>query len=101
MPPESTQPPPLTASYTSPDNQPFRITKSLDTPPPASSAHRLAALRKAVTETQQLINQELTARMEQDKLRGSAAGPAGARASSLAADEDKEEENYGEEVQGE
>ncbi|KAG6005872.1 hypothetical protein E4U54_000270 [Claviceps lovelessii] len=92
----------LTAAYTSPDNKPFTLTKPLD-PLPASASTQdkttyLKALRDAVSETQQQINKELTARMEQDSARGSAAGQ---QAQTVSADEYKEEENYGEEVQEE
>ncbi|GAB0131983.1 hypothetical protein EsDP_00000434 [Epichloe bromicola] len=90
----------LTAAYTSPDNEDFTVTKSLDTPPSASGQDKaayLGAVRKAVTETQEQINRELTSRMEEDKTRDSGAG----LAATLGVDEDKEEENYGEEVQEE
>ncbi|QPG93732.1 hypothetical protein C2857_002119 [Epichloe festucae Fl1] len=93
----------LTAAYTSPDNEDFTVTKSLDTPTPPSASGQdkaayLGAVRKAVTETQEQINQELTSRMEEDnKIRGSGAG----LSATLGVDEDKEEENYGEEVQEE
>lgn len=90
----------LTAAYTSPHNQDFTVTKSLDTPPSASGQDKaayLGAVRKAVTETQEQINQELTSRMEEDKTRGSGTG----LVAKLGVDEDKEEENYGEEVQEE
>ncbi|KAG5978487.1 hypothetical protein E4U55_006165 [Claviceps digitariae] len=101
MSPESKQPS-LVAAYTSPDNKPFTITKSIDPLPPSASTQDkttyLEALRNAVSETQQQINKDLTARMEQDTARGSTTGQKAAR---LGADEDKEEENYGEEVQEE
>ncbi|KAG5969006.1 hypothetical protein E4U57_002445 [Claviceps arundinis] len=82
----------LIATYSSPDNKHFTVTKSLDSPPSASPQDKtmyLEALRKAVTETQEQINKELTARMEEDVARGTATA------------QDKEEENYGEEVQEE
>ncbi|KAG6003828.1 hypothetical protein E4U43_000853 [Claviceps pusilla] len=92
----------LTAAYTSPDNKTFTLTKPLDHLPASPSTQDkttyLRALRDAVSETQQQINKELTARMEEDSARGSAAGQ---QARSLSADEHREEENYGEEVQGE
>ncbi|CCE27380.1 hypothetical protein E4U35_007166 [Claviceps purpurea] len=82
----------LVATYSSPDNKHFTVTKTLDSPPSASPEDKttyLEALRKAVTETQEQINKELTARMEEDVARGTATA------------QDKEEENYGEEVQEE
>ncbi|OAA44318.1 EKC/KEOPS complex, subunit Gon7 [Metarhizium rileyi] len=92
----------LTASYTSPENAHFTITEHIPAPPSASvqdRTHYLDALRKAVTETQERINKELTMRMEEDKAREAASsGGAPAR---LGTEEDKEEEFYGEEVQDE
>jgi hypothetical protein len=93
----------LTATYKSPDNQDFAITKDIPTPPSDSVQGKttyLEALRKAVTETQEQINKELTTRMEEDKARGAAAAGE-IVAANLGTDEDKEEENYGEEVQEE
>ncbi|KAF5133732.1 uncharacterized protein G6M90_00g008360 [Metarhizium brunneum] len=92
----------LTASYKSPENEHFTITESIPTSPSTSvqdKTHFLEALRKAVTDTQEQINKELTARMEEDKAREAASGAT--IAARLGADEDKEEENYGEEVQEE
>lgn len=80
---------PLTASYSSPTNAPFTLTQLL--PSPTDKTAYLAALRKATSEIQENINKELTSRMEQDKTL--ADGP-----SKAAADEAKEEDNYGEEV---
>ncbi|KAH7259742.1 uncharacterized protein BKA55DRAFT_688031 [Fusarium redolens] len=68
--------PTLTADYTSPETS------------TADKSSYLKTLRASVANTQATINQELTARMEQDKARDAAA-------------EAKEEENYGEEVQEE
>ncbi|KAG5922158.1 hypothetical protein E4U61_005640 [Claviceps capensis] len=82
----------LVATYSSPDNKHFTVAKTLDSPPSTSPQDKttyLEALRKAVTETQEQINKELTARMEEDVARGTATA------------QDKEEENYGEEVQEE
>lgn len=87
----------LSATYTSPTNEPFSASHAIPNPPSSSVADKaayLGALRAAVTATQDTVNKELTERMEQDKARGTVAVAA-------AADEDKEEENYGEEVQGE
>lgn len=90
------------ATYTSPDNEHFTITKNIPAPPSSSVQDKtqyLEALRRAVAETQDQVNKELTARMEEDKARETPAG--GSAAAKLGADEDKEEENYGEEVQEE
>ncbi|CAM1509358.1 Fc.00g030970.m01.CDS01 [Cosmosporella sp. VM-42] len=83
--------PSLTASYTSGISAPFNISHSLTAPPSSSIADKtkyLASLRAAITATQDEVNKELTARMEEDKLRDAKTG----------VDEAKEEENYGEEV---
>ncbi|PTB61790.1 hypothetical protein BBK36DRAFT_1163635 [Trichoderma citrinoviride] len=91
----------LTTSYTSPTNAPFAIAESIPAPPPtasldaASKSKYLAALRASVASAQDKINQELTARMKEDKKREEAAGL------KHPVDDEKEEENYGEEVQGE
>lgn len=93
----------LTAAYKSPDNGRFTIEKHIPAPPSISSQDKskyLEALRKAVTETQEQVNKELTARMEEDKAR-EATSNGGGVAAKLGTDEDKEEENYGEEVQEE
>ncbi|KAM0515054.1 hypothetical protein ACHAPE_006377 [Trichoderma viride] len=88
--------PALTASYSSPSSAPFSISKSIPAPPtpldPAGKSTYLESLRASVAAAQDQINKELTTRMEEDKAREG--GPA-------AVDEDKEEENYGEEVQEE
>ncbi|PTB41243.1 uncharacterized protein TrAFT101_010136 [Trichoderma asperellum] len=87
--------PALTASYSSPASAPFSITKSITAPPtpldPAGKSKYLESLRASVAAAQDQINKELTTRMEEDKAREGAA----------AVDEEKEEENYGEEVQEE
>lgn len=93
----------LTASYESPENESFTITKTIASAPPLSSVEEktryLEKLRQAVTESQERINKELTLRMEQDNARASSAH--GKSAANLATDEDREEENYGEEAQEE
>lgn len=92
----------LTASYTSPTNAPFTTSNAL--PAPASGTTNptvpdktkyLSELRAATAVMQEQINKELTQRMDEDN-----------KASSVAkngklADDAKEEENYGEEVQEE
>lgn len=87
----------LTVAYSSPASQPFSFTKSLDGPATDRVEARteyLKALRSATLAAQDEINKELTARMEEDKARD-------AQGSQGAADDAKEEENYGEEVQEE
>lgn len=95
--------PSLTAKYTSPTNEAFSIDKPLPTTPPsadvAAKTEYLSALRAAVTSTQDQVNKELTARMEEDKARAAPSDAAAAKKAGV--DEDKEEENYGEEVQEE
>ncbi|KAK3943558.1 hypothetical protein QBC46DRAFT_377392 [Diplogelasinospora grovesii] len=91
------------AAYSSPTNEPFSATKSLPLPAPVPSASAgdeaerkskyLNSLRKAVLDVQEEVNKELTARMEEDKAR-----EASVNGKPVAVDEDKEEENYGEEV---
>lgn len=94
------QAPKLIATYTSPDNKSFTLNQDLPAlPKPQDLTEKtnfLAALRESITNTQQGINKELTARMEEDKAREAAGGRAVADV-----DEDKEEENYGEELQEE
>lgn len=84
----------LTAEYSSPTNEAFSVSKPLpslaDTTD--SKTQYLSALREAVSQTQDSINKELTARMEEDKAK------AGGVTSTV---DEKEEENYGEEVQEE
>jgi hypothetical protein len=84
----------LTASYSGPGELPWESTQELQGPATDSVEDRtayLASLREATTSLQGAINQHLTARMEEDKVKeGSAKN---------AVDDAKEEENYGEEVQ--
>ncbi|KAB5528133.1 hypothetical protein GE09DRAFT_414540 [Coniochaeta sp. 2T2.1] len=85
----------LTATYTSDANEPFSFSQSFAAPDASNVEQRskyLGDLRAAVVDTQEKINKELTARMEEDKARD-ATGPKIADV-----DEAKEEENYGEEV---
>ena len=81
--------PTLTADYSSPESEPFKVSHQLpaisSTASTTDKASFLEALRASIADTQATINQELTTRMEQDKARDAAA-------------EAKEEENYGEEV---
>ncbi|KND92687.1 hypothetical protein TOPH_02720 [Tolypocladium ophioglossoides CBS 100239] len=86
----------LTAEYTSPTNEPFSVAARIPSAPSSSVADKttyLATLSIAIGGTQDSINEVLTQRMDEDKVRDGAAKPA--------VDEDKEEENYGEEVQDE
>ncbi|KAJ2956211.1 hypothetical protein NQ176_g11336 [Zarea fungicola] len=95
----------LTAKYTSPTNEAFAIDTTLPsaTAPSKSTSTTtektgyLGTLRAAVTQAQATINKELTVRMDEDRARDA---PTGASVGT-AVDEDKEEENYGEEVQEE
>ncbi|KAF5001433.1 hypothetical protein ACHAPU_001772 [Fusarium lateritium] len=84
--------PTLTADYASPESEPFKVSHTLpaitSSASTADKSSYLKALRASIADTQATINQELTARMEQDKARDAAV-------------EAKEEENYGEEVQEE
>jgi hypothetical protein len=84
--------PTLTAEYVSPVSEQFRVSHTLpaisSTASTSDKSSYLNTLRASIADTQATINQELTARMEQDKARDAAA-------------EAKEEENYGEEVQEE
>lgn len=85
----------LTATYSSPTNEPFVAAEDLQAPAAEALEDKtryLRDLRKATLAAQEQINKELTQRMEEDK-----AKEAG-KASKKEADEDKEEENYGEEV---
>lgn len=89
----------LTATYTSPANEPFTVAETIPAPLSASVADKtqyLQALRQAVDDTQARINRELTARMQEDKSRDATASKQGAAKPDV--DEDKEEENYGEEI---
>lgn len=87
----------FSASYQSPTNEPFSFSTSF----PLSNAENvdertayLRHLREAVADIQDKVNKELTARMEEDKVREATA--AGKKVADV--DETKEEENYGEEV---
>ncbi|KIL88895.1 hypothetical protein FAVG1_08145 [Fusarium avenaceum] len=84
--------PTLTADYASSVSEAFKVSHTLpaisSTASTSDKSSYLEALRASIADTQATINQELTARMEQDKARDAAA-------------EAKEEENYGEEVQEE
>ena len=85
----------VTAEYKSPTNEDFTSNKTIPALASDSLAEKtknLEALRTAVTETQQFVNEQLTARMAEDNK---------ARDDAAAAEEEKEEENYGEEVQEE
>ncbi|KAL1865143.1 hypothetical protein Daus18300_007269 [Diaporthe australafricana] len=92
----------LTGTYSSPTNAPFTTTHELQAPPSGTAnptvpdkTKYLSDLRKAAAAMQDQVNKELTQRMEEDKARE--AGKNG----KPAADDAKEEENYGEEVQEE
>lgn len=88
----------LTASYKSPSNAVFAHAQKLLAPKSTTTADRttyLSVLRKATADLQARINSELTQRMDEDKLRASAAA---AGQTTIIVDESKEEENYGEEA---
>jgi hypothetical protein len=90
----------LTASYSSPFNIPFTFTQKLPNPATSAPTDRVAylsKLRAATAELQKTINEELTQRMEEDKLRAADVTTEAGRKSDIV-DEGKEEENYGEEV---
>jgi hypothetical protein len=83
----------FSATYSSPQNEHFSISKNIQAPRDdgvESKTRYLNDLRKAVVATQAEVNKELTARMEEDKAREGST-------TKSAADEEKEEENYGEE----
>lgn len=89
----------LSATYSSNTNAPFTVglplTAPRDSATVASKTKYLSELRQSVISMQGQINRELTARMEEDKARdASAAAATGAKV----VDDEKEEENYGEEV---
>lgn len=91
----------LSATYKSPANQDFSYSEPVATPPSDSVENRtkyLKDLRQAVVQTQEQVNKELTARMEEDNARATAAGTPGGKPVVAGVDEAKEEENYGEEV---
>ncbi|KAI9643061.1 hypothetical protein NHQ30_008796 [Ciborinia camelliae] len=90
----------LSATYSSPNSEKFEHVHKL---PMATSGKvsdktaYLGALRKATVDMQERINKELTARMEEDKVRE--AGDAnGSKVNGGVIDEAKEEDNYGEEI---
>ncbi|KAI9155347.1 EKC/KEOPS complex, subunit Gon7 [Paramyrothecium foliicola] len=90
----------LTVNYTSPTNESFNVAHSIPAPSSETVQDKtqyLVTLRNAVTATQDEVNKELTKRMEEDKARDASSKPGIAKN----IDEDKEEENYGEEVQEE
>lgn len=85
----------LEGVYSSPDNDAFATTRTLQKPASGSVLDKteyLQKLRAAIASTQDEVNKELTLRMEEDKTRLATAG------GSKAVDDAKEEENYGEEV---
>jgi hypothetical protein len=91
----------LSVTYKSPANEDFSNSVPLATPPSDSVENRtkyLKDLRQAVVQTQEQVNKELTARMEEDNARATAAGTPGGNSAVAGVDEVKEEENYGEEV---
>ncbi|PVH83847.1 Gon7-domain-containing protein [Cadophora sp. DSE1049] len=94
--------PALTATYTSPTNVPFTHSTPLPSLSSTSSTgtaqktQYLSTLRQATSQMQEVINKELTARMEEDNAR--AAEGANGKGKVKGVDENKEEENYGEEV---
>ncbi|KAL2155379.1 hypothetical protein VTH82DRAFT_120 [Thermothelomyces myriococcoides] len=98
----ATQQPALSATYTSATNEGFDvcipITAPVDSTTVEAKAKYLSELRQSVISLQDRVNKELTARMEEDKAQeASSAAGSGAKA----VDDEKEEENYGEEVQEE
>ncbi|KXX80687.1 EKC/KEOPS complex subunit GON7 [Madurella mycetomatis] len=93
---------PLSATYTSTTNPPFIISLPLTAPAVSTTVESktkyLAALRQSAISLQEQVNRELTARMEEDKVRDASATTA---AGANVVDDEKEEENYGEDVQEE
>lgn len=91
----------LLATYSSPNNEKFEHVHKLPTPPASDKVNErtayLGALRKATGEMQERVNKELTARMEEDKVR-EAESADGSKVHGGVIDEAKEEDNYGEEV---
>lgn len=84
----------FSATYQSATNEPFSFSETFPVPDAKDVEKRtsyLASLRAAVVDTQDKINKELTARMDEDKARDGT----GPRIPEM--DEAKEEENYGEE----
>ncbi|CAD6448823.1 7b8ea994-7fbd-4e87-9ee2-35db97a2cd27-CDS [Sclerotinia trifoliorum] len=90
----------LSATYSSPNNETFEHVHKLPTLTPDKVSDRtsyLGALRKATVDMQERINKELTARMEEDKVRETG-NANGSKVDGGVIDEAKEEDNYGEEV---
>lgn len=90
----------LSATYNSPTNASFTHTTWLPTPATTASEDRttyLSTLKSAVAELQDKINTDLTTRMEEDIAREAAANGS-LTSMSKGVDENKEEDNYGEEV---
>ncbi|KAL3425516.1 gon7 family protein [Phlyctema vagabunda] len=87
----------LVATYSSPDSAPFTVSQEVPAPASQDTSEKtryLAVLRKASAQMQELINEALTVRMEEDKARE--AEGKGVKVKGI--DEAKEEDNYGEEV---
>ncbi|KAH6688283.1 Gon7 family protein [Plectosphaerella plurivora] len=85
----------LRATYSAPDAEPFAYELPVQAPSSASPTDRaasLARLRATITQVQADINRQLTANMEADKARDAATS------GKPVVDDEKEEENYGEEV---
>ena len=96
----------LTTTYTSSISSPFTHV-SPPIPAPSSQKDRvayLASLKTATTEVQKVINDELTARMEEDKKKAQedgereAGNAGGTKKRKADVDDEEEEDNYGEEV---
>lgn len=85
----------VSATYQSPNNEPFTWREEVTLP--SDKTAYLGALREATAKMQEQINAELTARMEDDKIRESN-GTNGTSKTGGVVDEAKEEDNYGEEV---
>ncbi|KAK2627558.1 hypothetical protein QTJ16_003524 [Diplocarpon rosae] len=103
----STQSPPssesaalLCATYSSPSNASFTHTMSLSTLPRTTAQKKtyLAALRQATAQMQEVVNKELTARMEEDNKKAAEGKDSVVNCGKGQVDEKMEEENYGEEV---
>jgi hypothetical protein len=89
------------AAYASPSSDSFTITKPLVPPKSCSvdeKSRYLQDLRSAAASVQDQVNKELTQRMEEDKARETASTGTSATRHKRAADDAREEENYGEEV---
>ncbi|CAL3973513.1 unnamed protein product [Diplocarpon coronariae] len=96
--PLGSESPSLCVTYKSPSNASFTHTMSLSALPQttAQKTAYLAALRQATAQMQEVINKELTERMEEDNKKAAAAGDGGVNGENGKVDE-KMEENYGEE----